>query len=95
MAGWINISLGTEVGLDPSNMRTQLPLPKRGQSCPQFSDHVYRSQTAAWIKMPLGIEVGLGQGHIVLGDGSPRPPQRGHSPLHQFSAHVYCGQMAG
>jgi len=37
--------------------------------------------------MPLGTEVGLGPGHIVL-DGYPAPPlpKRGHSP--QFSAHV-------
>jgi len=48
---------------------------------------------AGWIKMPLGTEVGLGPGHIVL-DGNPAPPERGtaaqQSPL--FSAHVYCGQ---
>jgi len=28
---------------------------------------------AAWIKMPLGMEVGLGPGHIVL-DGVAAPP---------------------
>jgi len=27
-------------------------------------------------KMPLGVEVGLGTGHIVL-DGDPAPPRRG------------------
>jgi len=40
--------------------------------------------------MPLGKEVGLGPGHIVL-DGDPvgtQPPQQ-PSPL---SAHAYCGQ---
>jgi len=37
-------------------------------------------QTAAWIKMPLGMEVGLGAGHIVLdGDLAP-PPQRCTAP---------------
>jgi len=47
-------------------------------------------QTAAWIKMKLGTEVGLGPGHIVL-DGDPTPlPQRGTAPA-QFSAHVHCG----
>jgi len=35
--------------------------------------------------MPLGKEVGLGSGHIVL-DGDPVPDP---SPL---SAHAYCGQ---
>jgi len=42
--------------------------------------------------MPLGIEVGLGPGHIVL-DVDPDPlPQRGTAP--QFSVHISCGQMA-
>ena len=40
--------------------------------------------------MPLGTEVSLDSGDIVL-DGDPAPP-KGHSP--QFSAHVYCGQTA-
>jgi len=31
---------------------------------------------ATWIKMPLGMEVGLGPGHIVLdGEASIPPPQ--------------------
>ena len=43
--------------------------------------------------MKLGIQVGLGSGHIML-DGYPAPPpQKGHSP--QFSTHICCGQMAG
>jgi len=42
--------------------------------------------------MPLGMEVGLGPGHIVL-VGDHAPPKRGAQP--QFSAHLYCGQTAG
>jgi len=43
--------------------------------------------------MKLGMEVGLGTGHIVLdGDQAPSPP-KGHS-LPQFSVHVCCGQTA-
>jgi len=43
--------------------------------------------------MALGMEVSLGQGHIVL-DKDPAPlPKRGQSP--QFSVHFYCGQTAG
>jgi len=43
--------------------------------------------------MPLGREVGLGQGDVVL-DGDPAPtPPKGHNP--QFLAHVCCGQTAG
>ena len=99
---------------------------------------MYCDKTAGWIKMPLGMEVGLGPVHIVLiGDtapsqkmaeppifgpsllwpngwmhqgatwygGRPQPrrlcwmgtqplPRKGRSHT-QFSAHVYCGQMAG
>jgi len=36
--------------------------------------HVYYGQTAGWIKMALGMEVGLGPGHIVL-DGDPAAPK--------------------
>ena len=44
--------------------------------------------------MPLGSEVGLGPGHILL-DEDPAPhPRKGHNSPH-FSAHVYCGQTAG
>jgi len=33
---------------------------------------VYCGQTIGWIKVPLGVEVGLGPGHIAL-DGDPAP----------------------
>jgi len=40
---------------------------------------------------PLGTEVDLGPGHIVL-DGDPAALRKGHSsPDALFSAHVYCG----
>jgi len=59
-------------------MRTQLPFLKKGVEPPlQCSAHVYCGQTAGRIKMALGMEVGLGPGHIVL-DGEPDPlPQKG------------------
>ena len=47
------------------------PLAK-GHSPPILA-HVCCGQTAGWIKMPLGTEVGLGPGDIVL-DGDPAPP---------------------
>jgi len=54
---------------------------------------VYCGPTVGWIKMKLGMQVGLGPGHIVL-DGDPAPPPpKGHSP--QFLAQICCGQMAG
>ena len=49
------------------------PAPPGNGTVPlQFSAHVYCGQTAAdgWIKMALGMEVGLGPVHIVL-DGDP------------------------
>ena len=53
---------------------------------------VHCGQTVGQTKMTLGMQVGLGPGHIVLG-GDPSPaPLKGHSP--QFSAHICCGQMA-
>jgi len=41
--------------------------------------------------MKLGMQVGLGSGHIVL-DGDPAPLPKGEHP--QFSAHISCGHMA-
>ena len=47
---------------------------------PKFSAHVYCGQTAGWIKMALGMEVGLGPVHIVL-DGDTAPlPKKGTEP---------------
>ena len=52
-------------------------LPQKGGGAPKFSAHIYRGQTAGWIKMALGMEVGLGPRYIVL-DGDPAPlPKRG------------------
>jgi len=68
-------------------MGSQPPPLKEAQ--PQFSVHVYCGQTAGWIKTPLGTEVALGPGHIVL-DEDPAPPRKGNSsPL--VSARVYYG----
>ena len=49
---------------------------------------------AAWIKVPLGIEIGLGPGDFVL-DEDPAPPPPKETELPKFSTHVYCGQTAG
>jgi len=43
--------------------------------------------------MPLGIDVDLGPGDIVLG-GDPDRSKKGAQQLH-FSAHVYCDQTVG
>jgi len=61
---------------------------------PYFSAHVYCGQTAAWIKMPLGMDVGLGQGHVTL-DGTYSSPKQGGTAAPPFSAHVFCGHANG
>ena len=56
-------------------MGTQPPPYQKGGAqgrSPQFSALVYCGQTAGWIKMPHGMKLGLGSGHIVL-DGDPAP----------------------
>jgi len=68
-------------------MGTQLP-PKGHMA------HVCCGQTAGWMKIPFGTEVGLGPGDIVL-NGDSAPLERGTAPLPHFSTHVYCGEMAG
>jgi len=59
--------------------------------CLCFVTLVYCGQTAGWIRIPLGKEIGLGLGDIVL-DGGPAPPRKGAHRSPHFSAHVYCGQ---
>jgi len=47
------------------------------------------------MKLPLGTEVGLDLGHIVLdGDPAAPTPKKWHR-FPQFSANVYCNEMAG
>jgi len=51
---------------------------------------------AAWIKMSLGMELGLSPGDFVL-DGDPAPPPQkgakgGTAP--KILAHFYCGHTA-
>ena len=61
------MKLGVEVGLSPGHIvldGVPAPLPQKGHN-PQFSALVCCGQTAGWIKMPLGTEVGLGSGDIV------------------------------
>jgi len=79
---------------------TQLPLPEKKAQPPPNSQfltplsHVYCGQTTVWIKIPLGKEVNIGLGDLVLDGGrSSPPPKRGTA--RQSSAHVYCGQTPG
>jgi len=64
-SGWIEMPLGTEVGLGPGYivLDGDLAHPKGAQ--PQFWAHVRCGQTPGWITMPLGTEMGLGPRNIV------------------------------
>ena len=60
-------------------MWTQLP-PEKGHTHPtQFLAHVDCGQMAGWMKTPLGTEVDIGPGHIVL-DGVPPPAKGAEQP---------------
>jgi len=76
------MSFGTEVFLDPKDIvfsgDPALP-PEKGTDHSQFLAHIYCGQTAGWIKMPLGMEVNLGPGDILL-DGVAAPPKRDTGP---------------
>jgi len=64
-------------------MGTLLPLHERGAEPPpaKFLAHVYCGQTAVWMKLVLGTEIGLSPGDFVL-DGNPVPlPNKGAEPL--------------
>jgi len=70
-------------------MGTQRPLPQRG-TAPQFSAHICCGQMAAWIKMPLGVEVGLGPGDFVLYGDRTNPPQKGGGAPKIFDPCLLC-----
>ena len=54
---------------------------KKGHTHPtQFLAHIYCGHMAGWTKTPLGTEVDIGQGHIVL-DGIPAPAKGAQQPL--------------
>ena len=56
------MKLGMKVALGSGHIVSDgdpAPTPLKGHN-PQFSAHVYCGQTAGWIKMALGTEVGLG-----------------------------------
>jgi len=56
---------------------------------------VYCGQMVGWIRMPLGMEIGLGSGDIVL-DGDPCSSPKGAQPRPpQFLTHACYGQRPG
>ena len=96
MAEWIEMALGMEVGLDPSDIVSDgdtAPPPLKRHSPPQFSANVHCGQTAGWIMMPLGTEVDLGPGNIVL-DGVLAIRQRGTAAPPLFGSCVLWPRLA-
>jgi len=96
MAGWIKMPLGLEVGLGPGDcVRWGPSSPQKGGTAPNFWPVSIvakrldgsRIQDATWYRGRSRP-----RRHCVIW-GPSSPPQKGHSP--QFSAHVYCCQMAG
>jgi len=92
--------LGMEVGLSPGDFGLDgdqaLPLPKgrrRPGAEPEFSAHGYCGRTAGWIKMALGMEVGLGPVHIVLDGDTALLPKQGQSPPPKFLAHLVAKRL--
>jgi len=83
-SAWYGVSLGPgDIVLDgyqaPTRKGDTAPAKGGAQQPHQFLARGYCGETAGWIMMPLGTEVGLGPGHVVL-DGDPTPtPKRGHS----------------
>ena len=77
-------------------METPLPLPNKGAERPQFSTHVYCGQTAGWINMVLGIEIGLSPGDFVLdGDPAPLSLKRGGAEPPNFRPMVVAKRLDG
>ena len=81
------MALGMEVG--DSELDGDPASPPLKVHSPHFLSNVRCGQTTGWMKTPLGTEVDLGSGHIVL-DGVQALHER-DTAAPVFSAHVYCG----
>jgi len=73
--------------------RNPAPSSKKGGH-PRIFGHACCGQTAGWIKMSFGTEVGLSQGDIVL-DGDLAHPQKGAQQPSPTFRPMSCGQTAG
>ena len=67
---------GIELGPGDIVYRRRPSSPSRKGGAQQFAHNfrsMYCGQTSGWIKVPLGTEVALGPGHIVLDADQPLP----------------------
>jgi len=69
------MKLGVEVGLDPGHnvLDGDLTPPQKGGTSPPILARVYCGHTVEWIKIPLGMEVGLGLGNMLDRDPATVP----------------------
>ena len=96
------MSLGMEVGLGPGDFALDgdpTTPPQKGRASGVFSEFsacVYCGhQTAGWMKLVLGMAVGLSLGDFVLdGDPAPSPPSPKGAQTPNFRPFGCCGQMA-
>jgi len=79
-----------EVGLIPGDFAfdgdSATPRTEGTLTTTQFLAHVYCGQMTGWMKTPLGTEVDLGPGHIVL-DGVPALRETGTD--YRASPHLF------
>jgi len=78
----------TEVGLGLRDIvlyGDQAPPPLKGSSPhPQLLANVRCGQTAAWTKMPLGMEIDLGPGDFLFDGDAATPRNRAHPAPPKF-----------
>ena len=90
--------LSREVDLGPGDIPLDgdpaPPLKEAGAQQPPTFRPTYCGQTAGWIKVPFGMEVGLPQANCVRWTQLPLPKKGGGHSSPQFSAHVFCVQTA-
>jgi len=74
-----------EVGLSPDDCVLDgdpAAYPKRGGGTPNFRPTSNCGQTDAWIKVPIGTELGLGLRDIVFDVDPATPRKKGHTHRH-------------
>ena len=74
-------------------MGTQLPLPKKGDTAPNFRTMSIVPKRPDGSRCPWYGGRPRPRPHCARWGPSSPSPKKGHSP--QFSAHVYCAQTAG
>jgi len=84
-----------QVGIGPVRRGLISHSPQKKHS-PQFSAHICCGQMAGWIKMPLGMEVGLGPGDFVLAGNPARgPPQKGGGAANFWPMSIVAKRLDG